>query len=70
MYRMTKPRSTKPKLSRRSEAQSDGDEARIASYGKNSKNSCINLYKEYCNLRIRFYSVNLSIPCNIFSINV
>jgi hypothetical protein len=22
--------------------------------------------KEYCNLRIRYYSVNLSIPCNIF----
>jgi hypothetical protein len=44
----------------------DGDEAEDTAMKKTLEKFLNYPCKEYCNLRIRYYSVNLSIPCNIF----
>jgi hypothetical protein len=42
------------------------DEAENLDVEKTLEKFMYYLCKEYCNLRTRYYSVNLSIPCNIF----
>jgi hypothetical protein len=44
----------------------DGDEAEDIAVKKLLEKLLNYPCKEYCNLRIRYYSINLSIPCNIF----
>jgi hypothetical protein len=45
---------------------SDGDEAEDIAVKKTLEKLLNYPCKEYYNLRIRYYSVNLAIPCNIF----
>jgi hypothetical protein len=44
----------------------DGDEAEDIAVKKLLEKLLNYPCTEYCNLRIRYYSINLSIPCNIF----
>jgi hypothetical protein len=44
----------------------DGDEAEDIAVKKTLEKLLNYRGKECCNLRVRYYSVNLSIPCNIF----
>jgi hypothetical protein len=64
MYRMMKPRNTEPKFSRRSETQQMMMMKLECLAVENSKKTLVLTFIK--NIVIRFCSVNLSIPCNIF----